>query len=148
MKIHRLGRVSFKNVKSKRDYLLHRKSASWLYMSRLAATREYSFLQALYQHEFPTPRPVDHNRHCIIMSLVKAHPFGQVRHLRHPARLYNKLMNLIVRLAEHGLIHGDFNEFNLMVNDDEEVWIFLYLNCFCWIYIDFRWLCAVHHRPR
>ena len=44
-----------------------------------------------------------------------------VRHLAHPARLYNKLMNLIVRLAEHGLIHGDFNEFNLMVNDEEVV---------------------------
>jgi RIO kinase 2 len=45
MKIHRLGRVSFKNVKSKRDYLLHRKSASWMYMSRLAAVREYTFMQ-------------------------------------------------------------------------------------------------------
>jgi RIO-like serine/threonine protein kinase len=28
--------------------------------------------------------------------------------------LYDTLMNMIVRLAEHGLIHGDFNEFNLM----------------------------------
>ena len=24
----------------------------------------------------------------------------------------------MVRFAKHGLIHGDFNEFNLMVNDD------------------------------
>ncbi len=39
--------------------------------------------------------------------------------MKHPARLYNKLMNLIVRVAEHGLIHGDFNEFNLMINDQE-----------------------------
>ena len=50
MKIHRLGRVSFKSVKSKRDYLLHRKSASWLYMLRLAATRECSFPRALHEH--------------------------------------------------------------------------------------------------
>jgi len=28
-------------------------------------------------------------------------------------------MNLIIRLAENGLIHGDFNEFNLMINDEE-----------------------------
>lgn len=27
-------------------------------------------------------------------------------------------MNLIVRLGNSGVIHGDFNEFNLMVNDD------------------------------
>ena len=26
-------------------------------------------------------------------------------------------MALIVRFAEHGLIHGDFNEFNLLVSD-------------------------------
>lgn len=30
-------------------------------------------------------------------------------------------MALIIRLAEHGLVHGDFNEFNLMIDDDEKV---------------------------
>jgi len=30
-------------------------------------------------------------------------------------------MELIVRLANHGLIHGDFNEFNLMISDDGSV---------------------------
>jgi RIO kinase 2 len=27
-------------------------------------------------------------------------------------------MNLIVELAKHGLIHGDFNEFNILVKDN------------------------------
>jgi len=27
--------------------------------------------------------------------------------LTHPAKVFNKLMELIIRLAEHGLIHGD-----------------------------------------
>lgn len=26
-----------------------------------------------------------------------------------------------MKLANHGLIHGDFNEFNLMMNDDDRV---------------------------
>lgn len=30
-------------------------------------------------------------------------------------------MNLIVRLAEHGLIHCDFNEFNLLIDDNERL---------------------------
>jgi len=30
-------------------------------------------------------------------------------------------MGLIIKLAEHGLVHGDFNEFNLMINDDEKL---------------------------
>lgn len=33
-----------------------------------------------------------------------------------PADLYDDLMNLIVRLANHGLIHSDFNEFNLIID--------------------------------
>ena len=27
-------------------------------------------------------------------------------------------MDEVVRLAEHGLIHGDFNEFNILVDDE------------------------------
>lgn len=45
MKLHRLGRVSFRAVKSKRDYLLHRSSYNWLYLSRLAALKEFAFME-------------------------------------------------------------------------------------------------------
>lgn len=45
IKFHRLGRTSFRAVKSKRDYLKNRKSASWFYMSRLSAMKEYAFLK-------------------------------------------------------------------------------------------------------
>ena len=38
-----------------------------------------------------------------------------------PSQVYTKIMRLIVRLAQMGLIHGDYNEFNLMINDDEQV---------------------------
>lgn len=34
-----------------------------------------------------------------------------------PEELYNQLMSIIVRLARYGLIHGDFNEFNLMLTE-------------------------------
>lgn len=33
--------------------------------------------------------------------------------------LYDELMNLIVRFADSGVIHGDFNEFNIMLNENE-----------------------------
>jgi len=45
----------------------------------------------------------------------------QVAEIRHPGRVYSELMNVIVRLARHGLIHGDFNEFNLLIDDEERV---------------------------
>lgn len=45
MKLHRLGRTSFRAVKSKRDYLRHRNSYNWLYLSRLAALKEFAFMK-------------------------------------------------------------------------------------------------------
>lgn len=46
----RLGRVSFRAIKEKRDYLGKRKSASWMYMSRLAAQKEWAFMKVSLFH--------------------------------------------------------------------------------------------------
>ena len=71
LKLHRLGRVCFRNVKEKRDYHKHRHNASWLYLSRISATKEYAYLTALYNRGFRVPKPIDFNRHCVIMELIK-----------------------------------------------------------------------------
>lgn len=42
----------------------------------------------------------------------------QVHEVEDVETLYNDLMDLIVRLGNAGVIHGDFNEFNIMVTDD------------------------------
>lgn len=135
MKLHRLGRVSFRAVKSKRDYLLHRTSYNWLYLSRLAAHKEYEFMKALGEHGFPVPNAVDYNRHCVIMSLVHGYPLVQVKVLQNPDEILDRIMSLVVRLAEDGLIHCDFNEFNIMIDDDEKVTM-----------IDFPQMVSVSHR--
>ena len=41
----RLGRTSFRKLKEKRDYVKHRKSVSWIYLSRLAAVKEYAYMK-------------------------------------------------------------------------------------------------------
>jgi len=56
-----------------------------------------------------------------LMSLCEGCLLAQVKELKHPGKVYSELMNLIVRLAQHGLIHCDFNEFNIMINDNEEI---------------------------
>ncbi|KAF3790107.1 Serine/threonine-protein kinase [Nymphaea thermarum] len=121
IKLHRLGRVSFRAVKSKRDYLLHRSSYNWLYLSRLAAFKEFAFMKALQKHDFPVPEAVDCNRHCVVMSLVSGYPLVQVKQLQNPENVFETIVGLVVRLAEHGLIHCDFNEFNIMIDDNEKV---------------------------
>ncbi|KAL4556531.1 hypothetical protein LXL04_039187 [Taraxacum kok-saghyz] len=135
MKLHRLGRTSFRAVKTKRDYLKHRSSFSWLYLSRLAALKEFAFMKALQEHGFPVPNAVDCNRHCVIMSLVQGYPLVQVKQLQNTDTVFDKILGIIVRLAEHGLIHCDFNEFNIMIDDDEKITI-----------IDFPQMVSVSHR--
>ncbi|GLV40775.1 RIO kinase 2 [Carabus blaptoides fortunei] len=120
LKLHRLGRTCFRNIKDKRDYHKHRKSASWLYLSRISATKEFAYMKALYDKKFPVPKPVDFNRHCVVMELVIGRPLTHVMEVNNVEELYDELMNLIMRFADSGVIHGDFNEFNIMITEDEK----------------------------
>jgi RIO kinase 2 len=119
LKIHRLGRISFRTVKNNRDYLRKRSSASWMYMSRLAAVKEFTFMKALSEAGVPVPEAIAQNRHQIVMSLVDGFPLRQISSVPDPATLYAELMELILRLARLGLVHGDFNEFNILIKEEE-----------------------------
>ncbi|NXJ86190.1 RIOK2 kinase, partial [Trogon melanurus] len=121
LKLHRLGRTSFRSLKNKRDYHKHRHKMSWLYLSRLAAMREFAYMKALHDRKFPVPRPVDYNRHAVVMELIDGYPLCHVHQLEDPASVYSELMDLVVKLASHGLIHCDFNEFNLILDNDDHV---------------------------
>ncbi|KAK6499762.1 Serine kinase [Arthrobotrys musiformis] len=120
LKIHRLGRISFRTVKANRDYLRNRNSASWMYMSRLAAMKEFAFMKILKDNGFPVPTPLDQARHCVLMELIDSYPLRQVTSIADPPKLYADLMALILRFASQGLIHGDFNEFNILVNEETQ----------------------------
>ena len=56
-------------------------------------------------------------RHVVVMGLIDGKTLCDVAEVDDVASLYHKLMALIVKLASHGLIHGDFNEFNLMLHN-------------------------------
>ncbi|KAI8065724.1 RIO1 family-domain-containing protein [Gongronella butleri] len=134
LKLQRLGRVSFRTIKSKRDYLQKRKSASWMYMSRLAAMKEFAFMKVLHENGFPVPEPIDYSRHCVVMELIDAFPLRQIDEVADPGKLYNELMSLIVKLAQYGLIHGDFNEFNILIKSNGDP-----------ILIDFPQMVSIDH---
>jgi RIO kinase 2 len=119
LKIHRLGRISFRTVKNKRDYLRKQRGrgASWMDMSRLAAIKEFAFMEKLGEAGMTVPVAVKQNRHMIVMSLVDGFPLRQVDKVPDPAGLYAELLEMVMRLAELGLIHGDFNEFNILIKE-------------------------------
>ena len=121
LKVHRLGRTSFKTVFNKRDY--HKsKVSNWLYLSRLAALREYSFMRILFDRNFRIPEPIDHNRHCILMKWINGTLLNNIAKDDEQIdfkKLLNELLNMILELAnKYGVVHGDFNEFNILIHNE------------------------------
>ncbi|KAL9061162.1 MAG: hypothetical protein Q9162_000307 [Coniocarpon cinnabarinum] len=125
LKIHRLGRTSFRTVANNRSYLGKRLHTSWQYLSRLSAQREVNAMRLLYDAGIKVPRPIGHSRHAIVMNLVPGAPlravplasFGRNRREQEArvGALYGELMEIVLSLAERGIIHGDMNEFNIML---------------------------------
>lgn len=75
-------------------------------------------MKALRENGFPVPEPIAQNRHTIVMSLIDAFPLRQIAKVGNPSVLYVELMAMIVELARYGLIHGDFNEFNILIKEE------------------------------
>ena len=134
LKFHRLGRTSFRDVKKKRDYFMvnalskNKKHGtqyrtlpnSWLFLSRTSAIKEYAFMKSLYDVGYPTPKPLGQNRHIVAMSVVRGLPLYQLHSNRVSAEqaqsIFEQSAVLAGRLAQHGLVHCDLNEFNLIVD--------------------------------
>ena len=138
-KFHRLGRTSFRNVKKTRDYSvydsnnhknrsgggestnIHNNSTnSWLFLSRKSALKEYAFMKALYDVNYPTPQPLGTNRHVVVMTLVRGIPLYQISRNKlsvyQSESIFHQASQLAVQLAKHGLVHCDLNEFNLLID--------------------------------
>ena len=121
LKFLRLGRTSFKTVKNNRDYLSEKTQWNWLYVSRLSAAKEHLFMTALHKAGFSIPTPIDYNRHGIIMSYINASILANVPKISNPLKTYEQLLGIVIKFAENGLIHCDFNEFNILLDDKENI---------------------------
>lgn len=77
-------------------------------------------MKALYDVGYATPKPVAQNRHIVAMGLVRGVPLYQLHSNRVSAEqaqsIFEQSAALAGRLAQHGLVHCDLNEFNLMVD--------------------------------
>lgn len=91
-----------------------------MYLSRLAAQKEWEVMRVLHREGVRVPEPIAWSRHTVVMEFVDAFPLRMVEAVPEPAKLYAELMEMIVALAKKGLIHGDFNEFNILIKEEEK----------------------------
>ena len=127
VKFHRIGRVSFRKAKDTRDYLSKKHASSWLYLSRLSAQREFQNMSAL--QDFPTPRAIDWNRHCVVMSLVPGTLLNNIQEMGDPGACFEKCVDLAVRLLRIGVVHADFSQYNLIIDENGDVTIIDFPQC-------------------
>ncbi|OIR58828.1 MAG: atypical/RIO/RIO2 protein kinase [Amphiamblys sp. WSBS2006] len=122
LKLYRLGRTSFRTVKTNRGYLKKstRETPSWIDLSTLAAEKEFAGMQLLHREGFPVPRPLAQNRHSVLMELIDGTLLNNIAEIESPETLLEKLGAILRKFEENGLVHGDFNEFNILVDENAE----------------------------
>jgi RIO kinase 2 len=116
IKLHRLGRISFRSVRRTRGYVAERRHTSWLYISRLAATREYTALQRLYPAGVSVPKPIAQNRHAIVMSAIEGNLLSDCNFFSKPSRILNSIIeNVKKTYLKAQMVHADLSEYNVLI---------------------------------
>lgn len=113
LKFHRLGRTSFRSVKNKRDYT--KGKIDWYKINKISCFREVNYYD-LFKN-LDVPEYITYNRHIIIMELLNYTSLYMIK-LINPEEIYLKMINFIRELWHMGYVHGDFNEFNVMVREN------------------------------
>ncbi|NHN42185.1 serine/threonine protein phosphatase [Halorubellus sp. JP-L1] len=115
LKYHREGYTNFREVMKERDYTSDRDHVSWLYTARKAAEREFERLEALYP-DVAVPRPVDHNRHAIVMEKMEGVELARTR--VESAQVVGVLDLVLSEMAtayDAGFVHADMSEYNVFL---------------------------------
>jgi len=116
LKLHREGRTSFKQVKRTREHLAGKEHFSWIYAARLAAKREFTIMSKLYP-EISMPKPIDQNRHTIVMEVAKGSELSKTKVLD-PDWYLDAILDQIRLIYSKGIIHNDLSEYNIFVSDE------------------------------
>jgi RIO kinase 2 len=117
LKFHREGYTEFREVNREREYTADREHVSWMYTARKAAEREYDALEALYP-DVSVPRPIDHNRHAIVMERIDAVELDRAQ--LEPGQILGVLNLVLAEMAAaytRGYVHADMSEYNVFVHE-------------------------------
>jgi RIO kinase 2 len=124
VKFLRWGQTSFKRIRRLRklkDEPIH----SWMTFSKRAAKREFGVLRILYNIGGKVPQPIALNRHVIVMSQMTGDLLLQISELEHPQNVLEQILQQVqLAYQKAELVHGDLSEYNIFVDENEQVTIF------------------------
>jgi RIO kinase 2 len=118
VKFHRLGRLSFRQIRRTRRYLQERRHVSWLYASRLAAEREFHALKIVFAAGVASPQPLAQNRHLLVMSMIQGDSLFVCNYLPDPNSFLQSIISNLKICYKNGIAHGDLSEYNIIVTPE------------------------------
>ncbi|SFK98662.1 RIO kinase 2 [Halogranum rubrum] len=117
LKFHREGYTNFRKVDRERDYTSDKNHVSWLYTARKAAEREYEALETLYP-DVSVPRPVDHNRHAIVMAKLDGVELARAKlESEQVVGVLDLVLREMVMAYDAGYVHADMSEYNVAISE-------------------------------
>lgn len=124
VKFLRWGRTSFRQARRLRT-LTDDSSRSWMDYCKQAAEQEYKALRKLKAVGSLVPEPIALNRHVIVMSQMEGNLLLNIAELANPQNILDQILNEVKLAYQNArVIHGDLSEYNVFVNDANQVTIF------------------------
>ena len=122
VKFHRLGRISFRQTRRKRGYA--REHSSWLFLSHIAAEKEFQAMQLVYKIGVSVPEPISHNRHVIAMGMIEGAELSKYTEIGKPEKILKEILrNLRKAYMKAHVIHADISEYNIILKPDGHILI-------------------------
>lgn len=112
VKMYRIGRTSFRRTEDRDNFKTDMYKKSFIYCKR-----EYKIMKELKKD---VAEVIGYNRNVLITRYYNCRPMVKTK-LDDLDFYYNKILDLAVSLYKRGYVHGDFNEFNILVNEKELV---------------------------
>ena len=125
VKIHRLGRTSFRDVKRKRDYITHYTyTPNWHRRSTIAAKKEHTALKLLEPHGIAAPKPIARDRHILVMSMIEGAELYRYPTIPNPEAVLGEILdNIRLAYQKAGIIHADLSPYNIILQPNQHILI-------------------------
>ncbi|MFW9934454.1 MAG: RIO1 family regulatory kinase/ATPase [Candidatus Thorarchaeota archaeon] len=124
VKFLRWGRVSFRQVRRLRK-LKDESAGSWMDFSKYAAKREFTALQILRKVGGKVPEPLAVNRHVLVMSKMSGELLLHTIELKNPHSVLEEIIKQVqLAYQKAELIHGDLSEYNIFVDEKDQITLF------------------------
>ncbi|MEM0372382.1 MAG: RIO1 family regulatory kinase/ATPase [archaeon] len=129
----KIYRIETSNFKAMQNYLtgdrrFGRVKASKRGIVEAWCQKEYRNLREALDAGVNVPYPIHAEKNILIMSFLgDAHgaPFPLLKSVRvkNPSKLIKTLASFVKKMWKHGLVHGDLNEFNVMMDGEKPLLI-------------------------